>query len=351
MYSHNEYDFSLKHIHLQAMGKGATHSFMLIFIAIFAAFLAEKSSSSLEADFYKSTCPLAEKIVRKIITKAIVKDHGLAASLIRMHFHDCFVRGCDASILLDSIPGSKSEKLSIANNPSLQGYEVIDRAKAAVEAQCPQTVSCADIIAFAARDSTTLTGGAGYSVPAGRRDGRISNESEVLENLPFPTFTSTQLIQNFAKKGLSAKDMVTLSGAHSIGVSHCSSFTSRLYSFNSTHTQDPSMNPKFAKFLKTKCLPISKAAKRGLDPLVALDVKGVYHLDVKYYENLMKGKGLLRSDQTLVEDPWTAWMVERHVESPEVWREEFAAAMVKMGRIGVLTGNQGEIRKNCRVVN
>jgi len=271
-----------------------------------------------------------------------------------MHSHISYcIQGCDASILIDSNPGNRSEKLSIVNNPSLRGYEVIDKAKAVIEAHCPQTVSCADIIAFAARDSTFLTGGAAYSVPAGRRDGRISIESEVIENLPFPTFTTNQLIENFARKGLSAKDMVTLSGAHSIGVSHCSSFTARLYSFNSTHSQDPSMNPKFAKFLKTRCLPPSKAAKRGEgeDPAVPLDIKAPNHLDAKYYENLMKGKGLLTSDQTLVEDPSTAWLVAGHAKNPEAWREEFAAAMVRMGNVGVVNGNEGEIRRNCRVVN
>lgn len=262
------------------------------------------------------------------------------------------MQGCDASILLDSTPGRlRAEKLSVANHPSLRGYEVIDEAKAAIEAICPQTVSCADIVAFAARDSTFLAGGSAYSVPAGRRDGRVSNESEVLENLPLPTFTASQLIENFARKGLSAKDMVTLSGAHSIGISHCSSFTARLYNFNSTHGQDPSMNPKLARLLKTRCLPPSKASKMQIDPAVPLDIRGPYHLDAKYYENLMKGRGLLTSDQTLVENPWTAGLVAGHALSPDAWKEEFAAAMARMGRVDVVTGDEGEIRRSCRVVN
>jgi len=60
------------------------------------------------------------------------------------------------SILLDKNSAFKSEKEAGPNKNSLRGYEVIDEIKAKLEQVCPHTVSCADILALAARDSVVL---------------------------------------------------------------------------------------------------------------------------------------------------------------------------------------------------
>ncbi|KAL0412874.1 UNVERIFIED_CONTAM: Peroxidase 5 [Sesamum radiatum] len=327
-------------------------SVFLLILFFFVSEFATVSLASLRVGYYKNSCPSAEAIVKRVVEKAVSRNPGLGAGLIRMHFHDCFVRGCDASVLLDSTPGRRSEKQHPANNPILRGFEVIDEAKAELESTCPRTVSCADIIAFAARDSAYRLGNINYMVPSGRRDGRISLEDDVTANLPPPSFNAAQLEQNFARKGLSTEEMVTLSGAHSIGVSHCSSFSNRLYSFNSTHPQDPSLEPNLARELRKSC-PRPDGAAGNSDPVVALDFATPNRLDNRYYLNLKSGRGLLTSDQTLLSSARSGRMVRRNAKHGDgaSWAGKFADAMVKMGYIDVLTGNQGEIRKNCRFVN
>mgnify|MGYP000394387686 FL=1 len=69
-----------------------------------------------------------------------------------------WLQGCDGSVLLDDVPttGFKGEKTAFPNNNSLRGFDVVDTIKANVEVACPNLVSCADILALAARDAVVL---------------------------------------------------------------------------------------------------------------------------------------------------------------------------------------------------
>ncbi|KAF7830810.1 peroxidase 5-like [Senna tora] len=309
--------------------------------------VSHNAHSELQVGFYSDSCSWAEFIVKDEVRRAFNGNPGIAAGLVRMHFHDCFVRGCDGSVLLDSSGSNTAEKDSPANNPSLRGFEVIDNAKARLEAVCPGIVSCADIVAFAARDSVEFSGGIGYDVPAGRRDGRISLASDTRTNLPPPTFNVDQLTQLFASKGLTQEEMVTLSGAHTIGRSHCTSFSNRLYNFSSNSNEDPSLDASYAAQLKQKC----PQASSNPNTVVPMDPSSPVIADSAYYASILANRGLFTSDQTLLTHLATAQEVNQNARNPYLWLTKFADAMVKMGHIGVLTGNAGEIRTNCRVVN
>ncbi|XP_074356395.1 peroxidase 5-like [Apium graveolens] len=140
--------------------------------------------------------------------------------------------------------------------------------------------------------------------------------------------------------------MVTLSGAHSIGVSHSSSFLDRLYNFNETHPEDPTMDPRYASWLKNRCPQTSSR-----DPIVSLDSLTPGRLDHQYYVGLRNKRGLLTSDQTLLTSPLTSKNAWNNARFGSNWGAKFAAAMVRMGSIEVLTGTKGEIRKICSAVN
>ncbi|XP_017257424.2 peroxidase 5-like [Daucus carota subsp. sativus] len=305
-------------------------------------------TQQLEVGFYKTTCFSAESIVRQEVEKAFFLNRGIAAGLIRLHFHDCFVRGCDGSILIDSTASNVAEKDSPANGISLRGLEVIDRAKARLEATCKGVVSCADILAFAARDATELTRGMGWSVPAGRRDGRVSLAAETVD-LPPPTFNVDQATQLFMRKGLSQEEMIILLGAHSVGRSHCTSFSDRLYNFSQTSSQDPSLDPRFARFLKALC---PQDRQGNINPNLVVPMNGSPNLqDNSYYADILKHRVVFTSDETLNSNSETLSLVNEYASNNTDWLVNFAQAMVKLSMIGVLTGTAGEIRSNCRVTN
>ncbi|XP_009624293.1 peroxidase 3-like [Nicotiana tabacum] len=312
--------------------------------------IVTSSHAQLQLNFYAKSCPKAEKIIQDYVQKHIPNAPSLAAALLRLQFHDCFVRGCDASVLLNFTSSTKNqtEKVAIPNQ-TLRGFSFIDDVKKAVEAECPGIVSCADIVALVSRDSVVVTGGPYWNVPTGRRDGRISNASEALANIPPPTSNFSSLQTSFASKGLDLKDLVLLSGAHTIGVSHCSSFSTRLYNFTGVlGKQDPSLDSEYAANLKAKkCKSINDNTT-----IVEMDPGSSSTFDLSYFKLLLKRKGLFQSDAALTTSATTKSYINQLVQgSLKQFNAEFAKAMEKMGSIEVKTGSAGEIRKQCAFVN
>ncbi|XVF63643.1 hypothetical protein PTKIN_Ptkin09bG0103100 [Pterospermum kingtungense] len=315
---------------------------MAAVVAIALAFLMFQFSSpvrALSSNHYDHTCPQLESIVTKAVKKAMSNDKTVPAALLRMHFHDCFIRGCDASVLLNSKGKNQAEKDG-PPNISLHAFYVIDQAKQALESSCPGIVSCADILALAARDAVALSGGPTWDVPKGRKDGRVSLATETRQ-LPGPTFNISQLQQNFAQRGLDIEDLVALSGGHTLGFSHCSSFQSRIHSFNATLDFDPTMNPSFATRLRSVC-PAHNKVKNAGAPLDSSN----FEFDNAYYKLILQGKSIFSSDQALLTNPKTKALVSKFARSQEAFEKAFVKSMIKMSS---LTGGQ-EIRLDCRVV-
>ncbi|XP_058083538.1 peroxidase 24-like [Magnolia sinica] len=318
-------------------------SFFLLVVCLGA--LAVCNAGDLRKHFYKKSCLLAEDIVKNITQRRVAANSALPAKLLRLHFHDCFVRGCDASVLLNSTANNTAEKDAIPNL-SLAGSDVIDEIKTHLEKTCPGVVSCADIVALSARDSVSFQFNRSmWDVLTGRRDGNVSRASEALANIPSPFSNFTTLKQNFANKGLNVHDLVVLSGAHTIGVGHCNLFSRRLYNFTGKGDTDPSLNSTYAAFLKTKCKSLSDTTTT-----VEMDPQSSLSFDSNYYVILKQNKGLFQSDAALLKNKGAAKTVDELTSLTDFFTE-FSQSMKRMGAIGVLTGSSGEIRKKCSNVN
>ncbi|RWW01073.1 hypothetical protein GW17_00035911 [Ensete ventricosum] len=282
-------------------------SFVLGLLLVLVGVAAD---GGLSPHYYKETCPLAEHIIRQNVEAVVYRDPRMAASLLRLHFHDCFVLGCDASVLLDDADGIVSEKNAVPNLDSLRGFEVIDSIKAVLEEACPLTVSCADILAIVARDAVHL--------------------------------------------GLDMVDLVSLSGSpHTIGRSRCVSFKGRLYGQDPIEPfEEHDRHHRYSEFfssLRSACPPSG-----GDDALVPLDLKTSRRFDNRYFHNLLRGNALLQTDDELVsgyEDDGVASLVWTYARDQELFFRHYRTSIVKMGSINVLTGEQGEVRHHCRYVN
>ncbi|CAK9149280.1 unnamed protein product [Ilex paraguariensis] len=325
---------------------------LLIILNIFCAGL-HASDLPLTLDYYKSTCPTVLEIVKSEMECAVLSDPRNAALILRLHFHDCFVQGCDGSVLLDDTITLQGEKKAPINFHALKGFRIIDRIKNKLESECPGIVSCADLLTVAARDAVILVGGPYWDVPLGRKDSKTANYDLVSTNLPTANEGLLSIITKFLYQGLSAEDMVALSGAHTIGMARCVNFRGRIYGdFETTATMNPISETYLSK-LRSIC-PAAPATKADNNES-ALDYVTPNLFDNSYYHILLQGDGLINSDQELYSSVFgleTKQLVQKYAENGIAFFEKFAESMVKMGNIiNPDTYVDGEVRKNCRFVN
>ncbi|KAH1031544.1 hypothetical protein J1N35_043718 [Gossypium stocksii] len=317
-------------LQVQSLSKMAgTSSTRIVLVVVFGVLaLIGSAQAQLQMNFYASSCPKAEQIVLDYVKQHIPNAPSLAASFLRMHFHDCIVRvnfclflfyiyirplirlsqpwcgietrsendtififcgqGCDASVLLNSTSG-QAEKNAVPNL-TLRGFDFIERVKSLLEAECPGVVSCADILTLVARDSVE---GLFWNVPIGRRDGVISNITEANTNIPSPFHNFTTLLTLFSNQGL---NLTICEYAENLKANKC-----KTASDNTTILEmDPGSQKTF---------------------------------DLSYYSLLLKRKGLFQSDAALTTDSTSLAFINQLLTSPpQFFFDEFAKAMEKMGR-------------------
>ncbi|CAN6450710.1 unnamed protein product [Victoria cruziana] len=248
--------------------------------------------------------------------------------------------------MIASTPGNRAEK-DYPDNLSLagDGFDTVMKAKAAVDEdqKCRNKVSCADILALATRDAIALAGGPSYAVELGRKDSLTSTAESVAGKLPQPTFGLDQLSHLFASHGLTQTDLIALSGAHTVGFSHCNRFSSRIYRTNGV---DPTLNQTYAAELQGMC-------PKNVDPTIAInmDPRTPKAFDNAYFQNLQRGMGLFTSDQSLFADRRSRPTVDTFAGNRFAFERAFVAAITKLGRVGVKTGQQGNIRRDCSRFN
>ncbi|XP_007047876.2 PREDICTED: peroxidase 17 [Theobroma cacao] len=316
---------------------------MSLLPSLFLLLVTMAAAIPLRPGFYSETCPPAEVIVRDVMRKAMIREPRSVASVMRFQFHDCFVDGCDASLLLDDTPNMTGEKLALSNINSLRSFEVIDEVKEALEKACPGTVSCADIVIMAARDAVALTGGPDWIVRLGRKDSLTASQEDSDNIMPSPRANASFLIDLFSQFNLSVKDLVALSGSHSIGEGRCFSIMFRLYNQSGSGKPDPAIEPRFREKLDKLC-PL------GGDENVTGDLDATPRLfDNQYFKDLVAGRGFLNSDQTLFTFPQTRKYVKLFSEDQNAFFNAFVEGMLKMGDLQ--SGRPGEVRTNCRVAN
>lgn len=137
-------------------------------------------------------------------------------------------------------------------------------------------------------------------------------------------------------------DFVT--GAHSVGRTHCVKLVHRLYP-----EVDPQLNPDHVPHMLKKCpdpIPDPKAVQ-----YVRNDRGTPMKLDNNYYRNILDNKGLMLVDHQLATDKRTKPYVKKMAKNQDYFFNEFSRAITILSENNPLTGTKGEIRKQCNLAN
>ncbi|GER37566.1 peroxidase 57 [Striga asiatica] len=342
-----------------------------IFIGASLPRVSSQNSTSIEQifqyDSYRETCPDAEKIVWSKMADIVSGNENATAQLLRLLFHDCFIQGCDASVMLNDTMGMPNQTTERHADPNktLKGFDFVEEIKELVESECPGVVSCADILVLATRDAIALSGGPYYPAFTGRKDSTRYYTAEATEEIPRPNSNISETLRLFAQRGFNERETVALLGSHNIGRINCGFIASRINMFD-----NGAIPLDFLRKMRTTCQVPTSSMRNSENKL---KVKRVYETSRSmqyyeglssssgqlpgggfgnhYYQALLKGKGILTADQELMANEQTAKAVFEYAEDADKFRFDFAGAMMKLSNLNVLVGPAGEVRRICSSVN
>ncbi|GAB4860577.1 hypothetical protein Ancab_035737 [Ancistrocladus abbreviatus] len=262
--------------------------------------LKDHKHRSLEYDYYRESCPQAERIVRNAVRSQHKVRPDIAPALLRLVFHDCFIE----------------------------------------------------------------VGGPFYPLLTGRRDSALSFPELAANEIPSPQDDLPTIMEAFSSRGFDERETVTLLGAHSVGIVHCKFFKNRLYNFHNSGKPDPSIDAEFLDLMRSTCYntespstsPPPSPSSASLATLqsakgMKMDYEGPgTDFGALYYRGLMRNRGILFADQQLTAGEGTKNWVRAYASDPVLFRQDFAMAMMKLSNLSVLTAPMGLIRLHCAMV-
>ncbi|THG04987.1 hypothetical protein TEA_018988 [Camellia sinensis var. sinensis] len=137
--------------------------------------------------------------------------------------------------------------------------------------------------------------------------------------------------------------MVTLLGAHTVGVAHCDFFQDRLSNFQGSGKPDPTMDPTLVSKLFQLCGTQSRPLSQ--DPIAFLDQNTSFIFDNEYYHQIKLKRGVMQIDQELDLDKASAPIVTGFASHAIGFQQGFAKAIVKMGELKFLLEMPGKLER------
>ncbi|CAA6672509.1 unnamed protein product [Spirodela intermedia] len=313
------------------MGGSVAAALLGVVVVVVGAAMAE---GKLAVDYYAASCPRAAEIVSETVVSKQIASPTTAAGTLRVFFHDCFLDGCDGSVLVSSTAFHRAER-DADINLSLPGdaFDLVVRAKTAVELACP-----ASSPAPTSSPSPPATSSPCSAAPSSRpprpqgqprlpcRPRRRAPPPRQRHRLPaHRAIRAARLLGAGARRAVrrAHRRVCALQGVRSTGGP------------GRWRRADAAAEPRYAEAVRRAC------ADYRSRPTVAVfnDVMTPNKFDNVYFQNLRRGMGLTRP------------FVELYAADEGVFFRDFARAIEKLSVYGVKTGGQGEVRRRCDQFN